>query len=199
MQTPLELYLQAEPQAQLGLPHPALPNDQLLTPGPAPAEPLQSTPASAEQLQSTPAPADQLQTEAPADQLQTEAPADQLQTETPADQLHTTSPTTASSKQATAEPVKKRQKRNPSRNKRNEQYIIKFKGNNSQRWDYKQISVDGEWLEELYNKRELCCGRVVELPWGGKDSKTVVWRGVIMSIPDEEDEGELKVASFKAN
>ena len=155
MQTPLELYLQAEPQAQLGLPHPALPNDQLLTPGPAPAEQLQSTPAPAEQLQSTP------------------APADQLQTETPADQLHTTSPTTASSQQATAEPVKKRQKRNPSRNKR-EEYIIKFKGNNSQRWDYKQISVDGEWLEELYNKRELCCGRVVELPWGGKDSKTVM-------------------------
>ena len=66
------------------------------------------------------------------------------------------------------------------------EYTVRFKGNCSKRWDGKDIVVDGEWLEELYNKEELCPGRVIELPWEGKDGKSVGWRVVIVGIPAPE-------------
>ena len=57
------------------------------------------------------------------------------------------------------------------------EYVIQFKGNQSQRWDGKRISVDADWLEELYPE-DLFPGRIVQLPWDGK-----TWRAVISSAP----------------
>lgn len=66
------------------------------------------------------------------------------------------------------------------------EYVVKFKGNNSARWDGKEISVDAEWLEELYEKEELHPGCVVKLPWESNvkgSSTSVDWRAVIIQVP----------------
>lgn len=63
------------------------------------------------------------------------------------------------------------------------EYAIKFSGNDSERWDGKVISIDAEWLEELYPKTELGPGRIVELPWEGRDGKDVGWRAIVMQVP----------------
>lgn len=67
-------------------------------------------------------------------------------------------------------------------------YIVRFKGNNSRRWDGKDIIFDGEWLEETYSKEKLCPGRVLEIPYHGKG-----WRVVIMSVPASTSEGTISV------
>ncbi len=63
------------------------------------------------------------------------------------------------------------------------EYGVRFKGNNSSAWDGKKISVDAEWIEDIYDKSELCPGRILELPYPGKDGKTIYWRVLIVSIP----------------
>lgn len=83
----------------------------------------------------------------------------------------------------------KRQKR--SRHKRSrprcEQYVIKFKGNDSKVWDGKPIAVDADWIEEKYSKSELFPGRVIDLDWPDPKSKTnVSWRCVVDSLPEGE-------------
>jgi hypothetical protein len=65
------------------------------------------------------------------------------------------------------------------------EYVVRFKGNQSARWDGKDIVVDGDWLEELYSKAELCPGRIIQLPWEGKDGKSVDWKVMIVSVPTE--------------
>ena len=67
-------------------------------------------------------------------------------------------------------------------------YVVKFKGNGSQQWDGKEITVDTEWLEELYDKHELFPGRVVELPWE-KNGRAIGWKGVIVGMPAGRIEG----------
>ena len=63
------------------------------------------------------------------------------------------------------------------------EYVLRFKGNQSVRWDGKEIVLDGDWLEELYDKAELCPGRIVKLPWEGKNGKSVDWKVMIVSVP----------------
>lgn len=57
-------------------------------------------------------------------------------------------------------------------------YVLRFKGNNSKKWDNKDIVFDGQWLEDNYDKMELCPGRVLNIPFNGKG-----WRVVIVSVP----------------
>jgi len=63
------------------------------------------------------------------------------------------------------------------------EYIVRFKGNQSAKWDGKEIVVDGDWLQEMYPKEELCPGRIVQLPWEDKKGKNVDWRVMIVSVP----------------
>ena len=63
------------------------------------------------------------------------------------------------------------------------EYVVRFKGNQSAKWDGKEIVVDGDWLEELYAKDELCTGRIVQLPWESKKGKSVDWKVMIVSAP----------------
>ena len=88
-----------------------------------------------------------------------------------------------------ASPPKKRQRR--TRNKQavctSNVYVVKFKGNGSKKWDGKDITVDAEWLEELYKKSELCPGRIVEIPFSGKGGTTIGWRVMIVGVPTTND------------
>ncbi len=55
--------------------------------------------------------------------------------------------------------------------------MVQFEGNSSKKWDGKQFTVDGDWLEEVYNKLELCPGRIIDLDYGE------TWRAMIVSVP----------------
>ena len=60
-------------------------------------------------------------------------------------------------------------------------YCIRYTGNSSKRWDGKEIWVDGEWVEELYNPSELTDGKQIRLPWKGKQGRITYWEAVIVS------------------
>ena len=95
------------------------------------------------------------------------------------------------SPQASVSAIKKRQKpgKFTAQKLESREYSLQFKGNDSQQWDGKVIRVDAEWLEELYSQQDLFPGRVAELPWDGKDGKSVGWKGVIVSLPASEGNG----------
>ena len=44
-------------------------------------------------------------------------------------------------------------------------YIVRFEGNNSKKWDGREISVDEEWLESLYDPKELTGGKQLHLSY----------------------------------
>ncbi len=39
--------------------------------------------------------------------------------------------------------------------------LLRYQGNNSKRWDGKEIIIDGVWLEDLYNPEDLVVGKEV--------------------------------------
>ena len=50
-------------------------------------------------------------------------------------------------------------------------YFVRFEGNQSKRWDGKEVELDGGWLESLYTPQELTTGSELSLPWPGKGKK----------------------------
>ena len=46
-----------------------------------------------------------------------------------------------------------------------QQHIVRFKGNNSKRWDGKEVWLDTEVLDELYDSNKLFDGANVIVPW----------------------------------
>ena len=63
------------------------------------------------------------------------------------------------------------------------EYIVKFEGNNSKKWDGREINLDGEWLESLYDPKELTSGKQLRLPWPEKEEK--YWNAVLMEPKQE--------------
>ena len=55
-----------------------------------------------------------------------------------------------------------------------QQYTILFDGNNSKRWDGKEMWLDVEVLDELYESNELYHGTNVTVPWKGKEGKSAI-------------------------
>jgi len=47
------------------------------------------------------------------------------------------------------------------------QYCVRYEGNSSKWWDGREILLDGEWLESLYEPSELVPGKELSLPWQG--------------------------------
>lgn len=170
---------------------PATPGPQLLSA----ATDVLSTPSSLQApATSVPrAPASQLFSSAASTSLQlSSSNAPPILSGAAANIVESTQPTDTSEQQKTAVYTRPR-RTGKSKAKEIKEYAVKFKGNNSEKWDGKVISVDAEWLEELYGKQELCPGRIVELPWEGKDGTSVGWRVMIVSLPDEEsDAGKCK-------
>lgn len=73
-------------------------------------------------------------------------------------------------------------------------YFVRFEGNNSKKWDGRQIMFDdSEWLESMYSLEDLCPGKVVELPY-----EEETWRAVMIdstaseSLPEPKGEEPAK-------
>ena len=59
-------------------------------------------------------------------------------------------------------------------------YVVRFEGNSSKRWDGKEIWLDREVLDELYDPTELCHGANVVVPFKGKGGKITQWNAVFV-------------------
>lgn len=59
---------------------------------------------------------------------------------------------------------------------------LKYEGNNSKRWDGREILVDKAYLESLYtDDHELQPGQLVKLPWTGKGGRVSSWKARIVA------------------
>ena len=74
-------------------------------------------------------------------------------------------------------------------------YFIRFVGNNSKRWDGKEIELLGEWVENLYTEDELKIGNELTLPWPGKGGNVTNWNAVVVDGSGKKAE---KIAEKKA-
>ena len=63
-------------------------------------------------------------------------------------------------------------------------YVVRFEGNNSKKWDGKEVWLDAEVLDELYSKNELVHGCKITVPWKSK-KKITHWNAVFIdpSVP----------------
>ena len=58
-------------------------------------------------------------------------------------------------------------------------YIVRFEGNNSCKWDGKEVWLDAEVLDELYDETELIHGSTISVPWKSK-GKIIHWKAVFI-------------------
>lgn len=58
-------------------------------------------------------------------------------------------------------------------------YCVRYEGNNSKRWDWREIWIDADYMEELYEPSALVPGYKVLLPWQQKNSITH-WNAVVV-------------------
>ena len=49
-------------------------------------------------------------------------------------------------------------------------YVVRFEGNNSKKWDGKEVWLDVEVLGELYSENELVDGCKITIPWKSRRS-----------------------------
>lgn len=71
-------------------------------------------------------------------------------------------------------------------------YVLRFEGNDSRKWDGKEVTVEPEQLEGTYDPADIVPGAVVQVPYPGRDGEIELWKGVIMPKPVER-EGKLHV------
>ena len=102
---------------------------------------------------------------------------DEASEQTHADALDTASSSTVSSSSAPP-PVSRR-------------YFIRFEGNESKRWDGKEVELDGGWLESLYLQEDLTAGSKLSLPWPGK-GKVTNWSVIVLDQNASERPREKK-------
>ena len=60
-------------------------------------------------------------------------------------------------------------------------YCVRCEGNNSKRWDGKEIWLEATVLDELYEPTQLTHGSQVIIPWKGKGSRISYWKAVIVN------------------
>ena len=58
------------------------------------------------------------------------------------------------------------------------QYVVQFEGNNSKKWDGKEMWIDAEALDEHYKASELVHGNSVIVPWRHKGGKIKHWKAI---------------------
>ena len=61
-----------------------------------------------------------------------------------------------------------------------QQYIVHF-SDNSKCWNRKEVWLDPEILDKLYDKSELFDGANVIVPWKGKGGKISHWNAVFIN------------------
>lgn len=71
-----------------------------------------------------------------------------------------------------------------------QQYVVRFNNNNSKRWDGKEVWLDPEVLDELYDSSELFDGANITVPWKGKGGKISHWNAVFIdpNVPQKGTE-----------
>ena len=80
----------------------------------------------------------------------------------------------SSNMEDSCEPCSSEEKQKVSR------YLVQYENNGSKRWDGKVLSLEGEWLESLYQPNELVIGSKLKLPWSGKGGKITNWNAVVV-------------------
>ena len=62
-------------------------------------------------------------------------------------------------------------------------YVVRFEGNNSKKWDDKEVWLNAEVLDELYSENELVHGCTITVTW--KSKKITHWNTVFIdsSVP----------------
>ena len=59
-------------------------------------------------------------------------------------------------------------------------YAVRFEGNQSKRWDGKEVWLEAEVLDELYDASELVDGANVVVPFRGKGGKITHWKAIFV-------------------
>ena len=59
---------------------------------------------------------------------------------------------------------------------------VRYEGNNSKRWDGKEIFLEASVLEDLYEPAQLMHGSHVTIPWKGKGGRVSNWNAVIVNL-----------------
>ena len=72
-------------------------------------------------------------------------------------------------------------------------YTVRYQNNNSKRWDGKEIVLDGEWLETMYSPHDLQPGKVLSLPWSGKNGREETWSAVVVHVGIKGDKDCLRL------
>ena len=60
------------------------------------------------------------------------------------------------------------------------QYVVRFEGNSSKKYDNKEMWISAQLLDELYEPSELQHGKPVIVPWKGKGGKIQHWNAVFI-------------------
>lgn len=60
---------------------------------------------------------------------------------------------------------------------------VRFEGNQSKRWDGKEVLIDYDWIKEIVDVTKLVPGNTVTIPWPtAKGGDIQNWRGVVVNI-----------------
>ena len=62
----------------------------------------------------------------------------------------------------------------------NNKYIVRYENNNSKRWDGKEVWLDAEIIDELYESSELFHGANIVVPWKYKGGKITHWKAIFI-------------------
>ena len=69
-------------------------------------------------------------------------------------------------------------------------HCVRYEGNNSKRWDGKEIWLEVIVLDELYESTQLTHGSQVTILWKGKGSRISYWKAVIVNPEITENIGK---------
>ena len=74
-------------------------------------------------------------------------------------------------------------KRAKGSNKRGFKNIcVRFEGNQSKRWDGKEVLIDYGWIKEQIDTTQLFPGSAINIPWPIKGRETQIWKGVAVYV-----------------
>ena len=82
--------------------------------------------------------------------------------------------------------------------------MLRFEGNQSKRWDGKEVLIDYDWMKEQIDATQLFLGNAINIPWPIKGGETQIWKGVVVSVDgasmgqDTATTAEKKAKGIKA-
>ena len=96
----------------------------------------------------------------------------------------------------------KRAKRSNTSDSKN--ICVRFEGNQSKRWDGKEVLIDYDWMKKQIDATQLFPGSTINIPWPIKGGETQIWKGVVVSVDgasmgqDTATTAEKKAKGIKA-